>query len=544
MTPTLPRPSGGGPWGGWPPVIPAGQPNVTLTSGFDALGDRTSLSDSLASIGLETLSYDSADRLTTITTSYGGTSGPQVVFGYDAANQLTSLSRTIGGSGTAVNTTMSYDNADRVTTITHQVGGGSILATYIYGYDNANRLTSEQNGEGTVTYGYDNANELTSASGSRTESYSYDSGGNRNSTGYTTQTGNELTASPGYTYTYDNEGDLSAETSTSTHVVTSFTYDYRNRLTSVTTGGTVVATYTYDGLDRRIGADDNGAQIWTVYDGSNPYADFNGSGSLLVRRLYGPAIDQLLARTDSGGTSAWYLSDRLGTVRDIADSSGSVIDHISYSSFGSVLPESSPANGDRFKFTGREYDATSGLYYDRARYYDPAAGRFVSRDPIAFLGGDPNLYRYAGNQPTDRMDPTGLDSNDGEGARPKGTDECLQQAAKLQRRILEQEALKANIDARLTAIEKERKEVTAFEQRVREHPIYDEATTNWMIQQRRDNLNTERMLLLQQLRATDVERARLEAARDKVKEHLPPGTVIRVPFWLPFIPEPLLLLPR
>ena len=66
--------------------------------------------------------------------------------------------------------------------------------------------------------------------------------------------------------------------------MTTYTYDYRNRLTEVTVGGTIVATYTYDALDRRIGIKDSGTQTWTVYDGTsadaNPYADFNGSGSL------------------------------------------------------------------------------------------------------------------------------------------------------------------------------------------------------------------------------------------------------------------------
>ena len=71
-------------------------------------------------------------------------------------------------------------------------------------------------------------------------------------------------------------------------------YDYRNRLTNVTTGGTVVATYTYNALDQRIGVKDSGTQTWTVYDrkdpDANPYADFNSSGSLTVRYLFGAGV--------------------------------------------------------------------------------------------------------------------------------------------------------------------------------------------------------------------------------------------------------------
>ena len=181
---------------------------MTLTSGYDKFHNRTTLADNLSSAGLTTFQYDDAFRLTTIAASYGGANGPNVVLGYDAGNRLTSINRTIGGLGTAVNTSIVYDAANRVVTISDQTGGGTALATYVYSYDNANRVTTEVNAEGTVTYSYDSGGELLSASGSRTESYSYDSGGNRTMTGYTTGTGNELTASPGYTYTYDNEGNL------------------------------------------------------------------------------------------------------------------------------------------------------------------------------------------------------------------------------------------------------------------------------------------------------------------------------------------------
>ena len=93
-----------------------------------------------------------------------------------------------------------------------------------------------------------------------------------------------------------------------------------------------MATYTYDALNRRIGADVNGTQTWTVYDGQNPYADFTPGGSggavLSERYLYGPAVDEILARTSSGGTTAWYLTDHEGSVRDIVNTSGNELDHL------------------------------------------------------------------------------------------------------------------------------------------------------------------------------------------------------------------------
>jgi len=402
-----------------------GQPSVTLTSGYNAQHSLTSVTDNLSSQGITTYVYDAGQRLTTITTSYAGTAGPQVVTSYDPANRITAESRTIGGSGTAVATSLSYDAANRQTTITDQVTGGSALATIVYTYDNANRVTSEKDAEGTASFTYDNANELTAVTGSRTESYSYDLNGNRTGTGYSTTVMNETATSPGVTYTYDNAGNMISANNGTT--ITTYTYDYHNRLTEVTTGGTVVATYTYNALDQRIGVKDSGTQTWTVFNGksadADPYADFNGSGTLTERYLFGPgvvngaAVDEILARTSSGGTTAWYLTDKLSSVRDIVSTSGSELDHIVYDSFGNIVTETNAANGDRFKFAGMQYDATTGQYFDHARWYGSGVGRFLRQDPKGFAAGDSNLYRYANNGPTDGTDRSGLEL-----AMPSGSD--------------------------------------------------------------------------------------------------------------------------
>jgi len=60
-------------------------------------------------------------------------------------------------------------------------------------------------------------------------------------------------------------------------------------------------------------------------------------------------------------------------------------------------------------FTGREWDKETGLYYYRARYYDPMEGRFISKDPISSAGGDVNLYGYVQNNPVSFRDPLGLE---------------------------------------------------------------------------------------------------------------------------------------
>src|SRR5262249_18764046 len=83
-------------------------------------------------------------------------------------------------------------------------------------------------------------------------------------------------------------------------------------------------------------------------------------------------------------------------------------DHVTYDSFGNVLAQSDPTRSIGYGFTGREHDAETGLQYNRARYYDPNTGRFVSEDPSRFASGSLNLYAYVGNDPVDLIDPSGL----------------------------------------------------------------------------------------------------------------------------------------
>jgi RHS repeat-associated protein len=233
-------------------------------------------------------------------------------------------------------------------------------------------------------------------------------------------TGNELTKSPGVTYTYDNNGNMS--TATTVSGTTTYTYDYENRLTNVDIHGTMAATYAYDALGRRIGIDDSGTQTWTVFNGksadANPYADFNSSGTLKMRYLDGLAVDELFARTDSSGNTSWYLTDQVGSVVAIVSTSA-VLDQITYDPFGNIVTQTDSAEADRFMFAGMEYDSTTGLYFDHARYYDAAIGRFIGQDPEGFNAGDTNLYRYVFNDVTSNRDPSGL-QGPGEGGGGQG----------------------------------------------------------------------------------------------------------------------------
>jgi RHS repeat-associated protein len=103
----------------------------------------------------------------------------------------------------------------------------------------------------------------------------------------------------------------------------------------------------------------------------------------------------------------WLLTDHLGSIRDIIDNDGVVLNQINYDAFGKVISESNSSIDSRYLYTGREWDDEIGLYYYRARYYDAEIGRFIAEDPISFNSGDSNLYRYVGNNSLSYIDPTG-----------------------------------------------------------------------------------------------------------------------------------------
>jgi RHS repeat-associated protein len=317
--------------------------------------------------------------------------------------------------------TFTYDANRRLSHATHFDALDAALADYDYDYDLADQLIQQVINGNTSDYTYDSAGQLTDAdhSAQTDEGYLYDANGNRTA-GTVIGPNNQLLSDGTYNYIYDLEGNLITKTEFATGEVTEFTYDYRGRLTRVErrdAGGTILnaAEYTYDVFGRRIaktvdsdGAGPQAAETTRfVYDGDHAWADFDENGNAISHYLYGDELDDLLARERSGEGTAWYLTDRLGTVRDIADASGTLINHIEYDSFGNVIGESNPAAGDRFKFTGRELDSETGLYYYRARYYDSVTGRFLAEDPMGFDAGDTNFYRYVGNAPTNYWDPLG-----------------------------------------------------------------------------------------------------------------------------------------
>ena len=402
-------------------------PDIVLTYTYDPNGNRTSLSDNQG--GTVSYTYNALNQLTSESQSGTGVDPELVDFSYDNAGNMTGLTRYSDTSGTdeVLSTAYTYDNANNLTGISEQLPDSTVVTSYAYTLDPAGLLTEEvhtwDDGSSTDTtdYSYTDNDQLTGVTHSNSsfanESFSYDSNGNRTMTGYTTGTGNQLTSDGTYDYTYDANGNMITKTDIATGDELIYTYDFRNRLVEVdqVVGGdeSTLATYGYDLLNRRVEVTEGGNTTFTVYEDNKstvPLLDFDWFGDVTARYLGGPTpagVDAVLARDTPSGGVAWYLMDRLGTVGDIINNSGTVINHIDYSAYGQVLAQTDPANGDRFTFAGMQYDATTQLYFDQARYYDAASGRFISQDPESFRAGDANLYRYVSNAPVDLVDPTG-----------------------------------------------------------------------------------------------------------------------------------------
>jgi RHS repeat-associated protein len=268
--------------------------------------------------------------------------------------------------------------------------------------------------DGTSNYSYDVTNQLigTDHTNQTDEAYQYDANGNRTSGGTVTGVNNQLLNDGTYSYQYDGEGNRTKRTEISTGKVIEYIWDYRNRLTAVLFKdalGNVTKTidYIYDGNNQRIGKRIDGAVTERyVIDRNQIALVFDGAGVQTHRYLYGTAVDQVLADETAISTN-WLLGDNLGTIRDVVDSNGTLVDHINYDSFGKVQSQSNPGYDLRYGYTGREQDNETGLDYYRARYYDAANGRFISEDPLGFGAGDTNVSRYVKNSPTNWVDPSG-----------------------------------------------------------------------------------------------------------------------------------------
>jgi RHS repeat-associated protein len=417
-------------------------PNIVLTYGHDAVGNVLSATEIIDGQPGATNAYvyDALNRLSTLTQSGTGIAEKRADFEYNELGQLMVMSRfsDLAGSQAVIESTYSYDILNRQDSIQHRDAGSNVVAFFGYSFDAADRITGVTDIDGLTDYTYDDLDRITvanhSQSGNLNESYAYDANGNRTNshlhgTGYVTGTGNRLLSDGTFDYIYDAAGNLVRRTEIVSGDFRELTWDHRNRLAAVidqdaSSNELQAVTYRYDALNRRIaktvraGASENSTHF--VYDRGQVVLDFvdddgfSGPNAPLfdMRYLQGPFIDHVLVRENALGEKRWHLANHLGTVKDLVDDAGAVESHMTYDSFGSAVDETNPSAELRFRYTGREFDTETGLYYYRARYYDAGIGRFLSEDPIGFQAGNANFYAYVDNEPIGSRDPTGLDKHD------------------------------------------------------------------------------------------------------------------------------------
>jgi len=148
--------------------------------------------------------------------------------------------------------------------------------------------------------------------------------------------------------------------------------------------------------------------ITHLYYSEDIILEFNESGVITAQYLHGSGIDEPAIMT-IGNYSYYYIHDILGSIIALTDENGQVVVRYEYDAWSNIMGVRGGDIKNRYRYTGREYDSESGLYYYRARYYDAVVGRFVQKDPWfdAWKKGE-GLYIYVGNNPVKYNDPSGL----------------------------------------------------------------------------------------------------------------------------------------
>jgi RHS repeat-associated protein len=174
----------------------------------------------------------------------------------------------------------------------------------------------------------------------------------------------------------------------------------RSEKTAVGSG----VTFKYNPFGRRIYKQSPNATSVFVYDGDNLIQTVNASGGSVARYTDGQHIDEPLAM-QRGTVIDYYEQDGLTSVTSLSGTTGSLAQTYAYDSFGNIT-NSSGSLTNFLRYTAREFDTETGLYYYRARYYDPASSRFLSEDPLRYRAGA-NFYEYVSNDPVRFTDPEG-----------------------------------------------------------------------------------------------------------------------------------------
>lgn len=398
-----------------------------------------------------TYQYDNLNRLTNLKNPFN----ENFNYTYDSSNRISQINRP--GS----QTDYSFFDSGLPSVIQHS-SNGVTKSKFEYQYDLRNLITQKRSVATVEDYTYDSNGQVlnTSLNSVSSESYTYDPIGNRitdNGGNYVYDSNLQiLTEDYQYNYLYDKRGNLIAKNPKDT-TQKAYKYEYTSlnqlkRLSILDNPfGQIIndIIYEYDVLGRRfrktvtkgsIASNVNNDFIYYYY-GDNILFEINSKtnethtgfiSNTVATYTFSPVgTDDILSVniTNEGASihkkakaagSYFFLKDHLGSVTDITNSSGTIVQRYQYSTFGKInkiLDEGlSDISGDKFinnqfTFTGREIDDESGLYYYRARYYDPSIGRFLQQDPYTGQLGAPlshiNKYTYAANNPVMLSDPSG-----------------------------------------------------------------------------------------------------------------------------------------
>ncbi|HMG04784.1 MAG TPA: RHS repeat-associated core domain-containing protein, partial [Chthoniobacterales bacterium] len=410
------------------PVLGAGQlrsidgplGNDTIVFTYDELGRP--LSQSIDGVA-QTVAYDSLGRLTTTDNALGHFSRV-----YDGVTPR--LQTLTYPSGQTANYSYFGNNDDRRLQTLENVGDEVYFSKFDYAYDDEGQIMNWSSLLGTTTSGrwfdYDNGRQLLAArnasnpsSATQRFAYGYDRAGNRTSDGLTNGSG--LTTGTYHSYTLNainqvttitllqTEGDRPLTLSydlagnmTSNGNSMTYEWDAANRLVAINyTGTSNRSEFTYDGLNRRVKiVEKTGSTVTStkqfVWVG-NSIAQERSASNAITRRYF--------AEGEKRTKAYFYSRDHLGSIREMTSGEGVVQARYDYDPYGQRTKLSGTLDVD-FGYTGHYHHAPSGLNLTLYRAYNPALGRWISRDPIGEQGGL-NLYGYVGNKPINRIDPLG-----------------------------------------------------------------------------------------------------------------------------------------
>jgi RHS repeat-associated protein len=372
---------------------------------YDPSGLRTKLIDAEGrEIRYE---YDAKKRLSAIVLP----DGKRIALAFDLAAQLSSVQYPNGVIGL-----WEYDAAGRIVKIGYRDRDGKAVAGFTYRYDPVGNPVERQDSQGrTARFQYDSAGQLVEEiSHGGTTRFRYLPGGNRSTVeerGAVTQhrydADDRLVQAGAEQFTYDKDGNLIGRKGSGGGIT--YEYDAEDQLVKVVDPDAAATSFGYAPTGERVWKKDRQGVTYYLHDGFDLIQELAEGGTPKATYVHGPGIDRPLAMIRDGKTY-YYHADRLGSITHVTDEQGQAVATYEYDPFGRMR-ERHGSIQNPFTFTGREFDPSTGLYYYRARYYDPMLGRFLSADPAPPRMDEPfelNPYLYVKNNPVRFVDPLGL----------------------------------------------------------------------------------------------------------------------------------------